>query len=239
MADQLTIVNSVLERLREDTVTTVSENDYSKLIAKFVNDAKADMEDVNWEWSVYTTEIDTTILADGTRSYDLTGTNDRSHLIRQKEDRLPMAFDITTNEKGQLYDIPYKELLECRATETGVDVAIPRTFSITTDADGRGYTLTLLWGADNARSWRTYWYVPQADLSTSSGDDDMTEILLPRRPIENRAYYYALEDRGEATGPSLQLKWEMSQQMIGAALELDMQVMKKSDENDFRNEENL
>ena len=84
MATQLTIVNNILRRLREDEVTSVADNSYSKLIGQFVNDAKADIEDVNHEWSAYVTSYDTTILADGsTRTYDLTSTNDRSWLIRE------------------------------------------------------------------------------------------------------------------------------------------------------------
>ena len=177
MATQLETVNNVLRRLREDTVSTINETVYSQLIAQFVNDAKADMEEIAYDWSAYITEIDTTVLADGTTTYDLTDTNDRSYMIRQKEDRTPMAFDITTNDRRQLYDIPYKELLECRAGAATVDVAKPYLFSIISDSDGRGFSLELLYGADNARSWRTYWYVPQAELSIDDTDSG-TEILL-------------------------------------------------------------
>ena len=230
MATQLQVVNNVLRRLREDTVSTINETSYSQLIAQFVNDAKADMEDIAHDWSVYVTEVDTTVLADGTTTYDLTETNDRSFMLRQEEDRTPMAFDITTNDRGQLYDIPYKKLLETRAGEAAVDVAKPNIFSIVTDSDGRGFTLELLWGADNARSWRTYWYIPQDELELDNTDSS-TELLLPARPLQLRAYYYATEDRGEAQGVSLDLLWRRSENAIGAAIETDMQVMKKYRKN--------
>jgi len=78
MATQLTIVNSVLRRLRETEVSTVAASDYSKLIGTFVNDAKETLEDM-WFWTVNETVIDTTILNDSsTRTYDLTDTTDRS-----------------------------------------------------------------------------------------------------------------------------------------------------------------
>ena len=41
----LTLVNSVLKRLLEKTVTSVSQNQYSHLIGEFVNDAKREVED--------------------------------------------------------------------------------------------------------------------------------------------------------------------------------------------------
>lgn len=237
MASQLTIVNNVLRRLREDTVTSINETTYAQLIAQYVNDAKADMEDMSYEWSVYVTEVDDTILADGTTTYDITETNDRSYLMRQKEDRTPMAFDITTNDRRQLYDIPYKELLETRAGAASVDVAKPQYFSIISDADGRGFTIELLYGADNARSWRMYWYIPQADLAIDN-TDSTTEILLPQRPVELRAYFYAAEDRGEAQGQALQALWDRSTNAIGAAMEIDQQVMKQFEQN-IRNDECL
>jgi len=46
----LQLVNSVLRRLREDEVSTVSQNSYSSLIGEFVNDAKRIVED-SWDWS--------------------------------------------------------------------------------------------------------------------------------------------------------------------------------------------
>jgi len=243
MATQLTIVNNILRRLREDTVTSVADNTYSQLIAQFVNDAKADMEDLNHDWSVYITEIDTTILNDGTRTYDLTETNDRSFLIRDAlSDRLPAAYDITSNEVGRLYDCPLKDVKRERSlTNNILDVTMPKVFAITTDADGRGFTLELLWGLDSSesnRTWRTYWYVPQEDLAID-GSADATEILLPARPVELKAVYYALNERGEEMGQPGGIAAVRANTAISAALETDMQVQKKSDEIDITNRENI
>tara|TARA_R110000822_G_scaffold92471_1_gene213304 strand:+ start:172 stop:855 length:684 start_codon:yes stop_codon:yes gene_type:complete len=47
----LELVNAVLRRLREDTVTAVSANPYSLLIGDFVNDAKKFVDD-SWDWSM-------------------------------------------------------------------------------------------------------------------------------------------------------------------------------------------
>jgi len=242
MATYLKIVNDVLEKLREDSVTSVDDSAYSKLIGQFVNDAKDDMEDINHDWTVYETEIDTTILSDGTRIYDITQTNDRSKLLRSArddDDRIPAAYDITTGEVGQLFDCALSDLKRERAlTNTITDVRVPKVFAITTDADGRGFTFTLLWGSNTVRSWRHYWYIPHASLATD-GTDDATEVQLPERPIRLRAIYYALNERGEEMGEPGGIAFSRSASAISAALETDMQVQKKSDMIDITNKETI
>ncbi len=46
----LQLVNKVLVRLRENEVSTVGENNYSKLIGEYVNDAKRDVQNA-WDWT--------------------------------------------------------------------------------------------------------------------------------------------------------------------------------------------
>ena len=240
MATQLNIVNDVLRRLREDTVSTLVGNDYSQLIAMFLNDAKEDLEDM-WFWTVNEKEIDTTITSDGARTYDLTATTDRSFLIRSVPDNVPMAFDITTDENGQLYDIPLKELRRWRNTFAGTpdDLASPAFFAIVPDSDGRGYTLELKQGSSTARSWRTYWYAPQAELAVVTAADESTEILLPERPVFLRTLFYALNERGEEMGEPGGIAERKAESASTAAMELDTQVHKRSDEKDMTNLEYL
>jgi len=235
MATQLNVVNDILRRLRETEVSSVASTDYSVLIAMFVNDAKEDLEDM-WFWTVNETEIDTTILSDGTRDYDLTDTTDRSFMVRRNRDNFPMAFDITTDEQGPLYDRPMKEIRIYRNTFPGTppDVDIPQMFGIKPDADGRGYTLELQDGSTTTRSWRTYWYVPQAELALD-GTDDTTEIKLPQRAVFLQALFYALNERGEEMGEPGGVAEMRAKRAASAAMELDMQVNKKSDDNDMTN----
>jgi len=239
MATQLNIINDVLRRLREDTVASANSSEYSTLIAMFLNDAKEDLED-QWFWTVNEVEIDTTILADGTRTYDLTSTTDRSFMIRDINDEVPMAYDITTSENAQLHDIPLKELRRWRNTSAGTinDLARPHIFSIKPDSDGRGYTLELREGANEARTWRTYWYAPQAELALD-GTADSTEILLPERPLFLRTLYYALNERGEEMGEPGGVAEQRANRAAAAAMEIDTQVNKKSDAKDMTNLEYL
>ena len=240
MATQLTLVNNLLRRLREETVASVNETSYSTLLAQFINDAKADLEDTGHLWSVYVTAVDDTILADGTTTYDITETNDRSFLLRRPtRPELPMAIDITSNETGQLFDVPYSELLARRNLDTNptYTTTTPKTFSVISDSDGRGFSIELLWGASEARSWRTWWYIPQAELALDNTDAG-TEIKLPARPIELRALYYALEERGEIMGPRQGSNaWLRSQETFANAIETDQQVNKDWEFKAFNNVE--
>lgn len=227
MATQLTVVNNILRRLRESTVTSVSSTTYSQLIGMFVNEAKEMMEDA-WFWTVNETSIDTSILADGTLTYDLTSTNDRSFLIRDHNEKLPHAYDITAGEERQLYDISLKARNKIRDSWAGTPPteATPETFAVQPDSDGRGYTLALLYGSSTARTWRTYWYAPQAELALN-GDDDATQIKLPARPVQLLALSLAMNERGEEMGEPGQIVAAQAQDALAAAMELDMQVNKK------------
>ena len=50
------LVNSVLRRLRENEVSTVQSDNYSKLIGDLVNDAK-DLVESAWDWSALRTTL--------------------------------------------------------------------------------------------------------------------------------------------------------------------------------------
>ncbi len=58
----LELVNDVLIRLREPVVTTFNETIYSTLVAKFVNDAKRQVED-SFGWNALGQTITVTTVA--------------------------------------------------------------------------------------------------------------------------------------------------------------------------------
>ena len=76
----LQLVNDVLTRLREPTVASVTENDYSALIGKLVNDSKREVEDA-WDWEALATTY-TISTSNGTTSYAVTGAGDASRIHR-------------------------------------------------------------------------------------------------------------------------------------------------------------
>ena len=75
----LQLVNSVLRRLREDEVTSVSQNSYSKLIGEFVNDAKRTVED-SYDWTALRTTLTVSTTTE-TFNYVLTGSQNRMKVL--------------------------------------------------------------------------------------------------------------------------------------------------------------
>ena len=59
----LELVNGVLRRLREEEVTSVGQETYSKMIGDFVNDSKKIVEK-SWDWSGLKTTISVATEAD-------------------------------------------------------------------------------------------------------------------------------------------------------------------------------
>ena len=71
----LTIVNEVLRRLREEEVSTITQNTYSKMVGDFVNDAKRVVEDSH-DWSALRTTI-VVPTVENTTEYSLTNAGER------------------------------------------------------------------------------------------------------------------------------------------------------------------
>lgn len=75
----LEMVNEVLIRLREPEVTSVNDNAYAKLIVKFINDSKRQVEDA-YNWNGLTQTLTATTQAD-LFSYVLEGCGTRFRII--------------------------------------------------------------------------------------------------------------------------------------------------------------
>lgn len=75
----ISLVNSVLRRLRETEVSSVADNAYSKLIGEFINDAKRQVEDA-YPWNALSDTL-TASTADGIFNYILIGSGQRFRVI--------------------------------------------------------------------------------------------------------------------------------------------------------------
>ena len=73
------LVNDVLIRLREPEASSVSDNAYVKLIAKFVNDSKRVVED-SYNWNALSDTLSATTTAD-VFNYVLVGSGQRFRVI--------------------------------------------------------------------------------------------------------------------------------------------------------------
>ena len=180
----LELVNSVLRRLREDEVTTVSESDYSRLIGDFVNDAKRLVED-SWDWTALREAVDITTIV-GQSSYSLTGYSTKSKILTVHNE--------TTNQV-----IPLESLTRVRRLALQSDNASGSIQYYTLDGvDSNNDMQIRFYMPPNAEQTITVYGVKRTN--ELSLDTDTTS--LPSAPVVQWAYSYALRERGETGGQS-------------------------------------
>jgi hypothetical protein len=178
----LELVNDVLIRLREPSVTTVTSNDYSTLIGKFVNDAKRQIEDA-YAWNVLGTTI-TVSTVSGTYQYSLTGAGQKFQVLD--------VLNVTSNLG--LKNIDFVSMNRKQNFSTPVS-GIPYEYSFD-GVDSNYDTKVLIYPRpDGVYSIPFSLAVPQATLSL-----DSTVVLVPDVLVSQNAYARALIERGEDGG---------------------------------------
>lgn len=236
MATQLTIVNNVMRRLREDEVTSVADNAYAQLIAMFVNDGIREVcEAYDWSSLIHQIRVD---VSDGTSEYDLSQTvaeggnvnnSDRvtneSSMLRFDKYNRPLAFlydsssDTDANIQLKLMtddDRRYRSLLD--TSEANVD---PCFFSLPMATTGDGYMIKFWPEPDASRELRIVFWSPQAELAID-GTDDNTEVIVPNRVVEAYAHMIAANERGEEIGEPGGLLERKFANFLGGAIESAM-----------------
>ena len=106
----ISLVNDVLIRLREPEASSVADNAYVKLIARYVNDSKRQVEDA-YNWNALSETLSATTTAD-VFNYVLTGSGQRFRVIDVLNDTdnffvenastvwMDQQFLLTTAQKG-------------------------------------------------------------------------------------------------------------------------------------------
>lgn len=197
----LQLVNEVLKRLREDQVTTVSQNDYSTLIGTFVDDAKHVVENA-WNWNILLQSLSFSSTI-GVNNYDvsigsayaITGTltTEFSKLAYDSCD-MPLAFDMSTAQRYQLIERDWSEIISENILNNPVqNQDQPIHFAI--QQQGDGLNITFLDLPSSVRPYTFYFYTPQDELTA---DSDVMRIYW--RPVVTLATLYALDERGEEIG---------------------------------------
>jgi len=180
----LELVNDVLIRLREPTVTTVTATSYSTLIGKFVNDAKRQIEDA-FSWNILGTTITITTSA-GTYSYALTGSGQKFQVIDVLNTTSNIGMkniDFASMNRKQNFSTPVSGIPSEYAFD-GVNGSYDTKVNIYPRPDGV-YTIPFSLS------------VPQATLTL-----DQTVVLVPDVLVVQNAYARALVERGEDGGLS-------------------------------------
>jgi len=199
----LDIVNNILRRLRERTVSTVDETSYSTLVGILVNDAKEEVENA-WNWSSLrqTLTISTT---SGTYSYELPATQSRLTVLDVAND--------TDN-----FFLEYKPSIEMNRLflTTAVSSASPRYYSfdgVASDLDTKVRFHPIpdgVYSIDFNIVLRPSALVNNTDLLT-----------VPSQPVLHLAYAKAVEERGEDGGVPALSAYNTAQRSLSDAISLD------------------
>ena len=199
----LELVNDVLVRLRESTVSTVGETTYSSLIGKFVNDGKRQIEDA-YSWNVLSQTI-TVTTASGTSSYALTGVGQKFRVNDAINTTSVITLDNTT-----VADMNRKLNFGTPSQ------SIPSEFCFS-GVDGNGDTKIDLFPVPNGvYTLKFDVTVPQANLSS-----DGTSVKVLDYLVAQSAYSRALIERGEDGGTNSSEAYALFRGMLSDAIALE------------------
>jgi hypothetical protein len=199
----LELVNDVLVRLRETTVSTVSETSYSSLIGKFVNDAKRQIEDA-FAWNVLGTTITLSTTA-GTYSYALTGAGQKFQVVD--------VINVTSNVG--MKNIDFASMNRKQNFSTPVS-GIPYEYAFD-GVDGNYDTkVTIYPRPDGVYSIPFSLTVPQATLTS-----DSTVVAVADSLVTQNAYARALVERGEDGGLSSSEAYQLYKAMLSDYIALE------------------
>lgn len=178
----LQAVNDVLLRLRETEVSTVAETSYSRLIGKFVNDAK-DQVEAAYNWNALSDTLTATTSAD-LFSYVLTGSGVRFRVT-----------DVINDTSNFFMNNATRSWMNEQFLMTGVQKGAPMYYNFN-GQDSNGDTLIDIFPVpDGVYELRFNVTLPQPKLSS-----DSTVIKVPADVVIQNAYARALVERGEDGG---------------------------------------
>lgn len=181
----LEIVNEVLKRLREDTVTVVSSTTYSTLIGMLVKQAYVEASNA-YQWPQLDETQDVAVVANDS-SFTVTG--DSGEGIAQ----IYSVYNVT--DEIYINPMPYKVLRDRLTDDT--DSSQPRFYAYAGQTAASTSTFYIYPKSDSSYTFRVS-YSRKPDLSNTI--DDSTFIKIPEMPIILRAWALAISERGEDGG---------------------------------------
>lgn len=182
MATYLETVNNVLRRLREPTVTSVNESNYSAMIGVFVNDAKREVEDAH-DWNVLSDTLTANTSA-GIFNYVLVGSGNRFRVIDVLND----------SNDTELRYAPTKWMNK-QFLLTNTQSAAPLFYNFNGVDSNYDTQVDIYPVPDTVYALRFNLIIPQAELTS-----DSDRILVPPHLVSMLAYAKAIAERGEDGG---------------------------------------
>lgn len=178
----LQLVNDVLVRLREAEVTAVTDNAYSKLIGKYINDAKRQVEDA-YNWNALSETLTVTTSAD-LFNYVLTGIGQRFRVL-----------DVINSENNNFVEMETTKRMNELFLNLTPYKGPPDRYNFN-GVDANGDTQVDLYPIPDG-AYNIFFNVikPQAQLVNNAD-----ALKIPAEPVIFLAYAKALAERGEDQG---------------------------------------
>jgi hypothetical protein len=209
----LSLVNDVMVRLREPTVSTVTENTVSTLVGKFVNDAKREICDA-YDWDAFNTSVTVSTAASQYTGYSLTGVGTRFKVTNV----------LDTTKYGALIPTSVNAIEKRVYSTSSPQSADPSEYAFN-GVDSNGDSQVMFWPIPvGVNSIRFSLIVPENDMSS---DSDTTK--LPKEPIVLNALAKALVERGEDGGLASSEAYALAKKSLGDLIALELA---RSPEND-------
>ena len=200
----LELVNDVMVRMREPEVSTVNQNVLSKIVGKFINDAKRQVED-SYTWNAIATTI-TLSTTPSTYNYTLTGSGSRFKVTEV----------YNNTNKWNLRAISSVEMTRLLFGTTTTQSGAPNYYNFN-GADSNGDTKVDIFPVpDTTYSVVFYIYQPQLDLST-----DSSVLSIPKEPVVHLAFAKALVERGEDGGEQSSEAYSLYRQVLADAIAIE------------------
>jgi hypothetical protein len=199
----LELTNDVLIRLREPEASSVSDNAYVKLIARYVNDSKRQVED-SYNWNALSETL-SAVTGASVFNYVLEGTGQRFRVIDVLNDTSDFVLrNATTAWMNKMFLL------------SNSSVGAPMYYNFNgTNADG-DTQVDLFPIPDGVYNIRFNVIRPQVELSANSD-----KLLVPHEPVILGALARAQAERGEDGGVQSAETYALFKQSLSDAISLE------------------
>lgn len=198
----LELVNSVLRRIRENPVSSVTDTSYSTMLGDIINDVKAEVED-SWEWLVLR------------ESYLLTTqASTFSYLLEQTQQRIKIVDVWNDSDKIEMFRLSHKTAEQYFQNP---QFNSPRNYAVNSYDQDFNLQIDVWPIPDGAYSLSVNAIVPQPDL-VNDGD----KLLVPFRPVIEGTLARVISERGEDGGMPSELVQQRYRNALADAIALDV-----------------
>lgn len=197
------LVNDVLIRLREPEATSISDNAYVKLIARYVNDSKRVVED-SYNWNALSDTLSATTTAQ-VFNYVLVGSGQRFRVI-----------DVINDTQNAFVELASTRWMDQQFLMTTPQTGSPAYYNFN-GTNSNGDTQVDLYPIPNgAYNLRFNIIKPQVPLAVNAD-----VLLVPDEPVILGALARAQAERGEDGGVQAGETYQLMKQSLADAIALE------------------